>query len=105
MDYNRIKESEKRNIEIYFSPSEEKAKLLKKAKIVIIGFNDVSYEILQFFMKLNLSDNIVIIGLDNNENYYKIMNLMGKYDFNVIVDNNIINDISKKDFWKKFKKR
>ena len=41
-------------------------------------------------MKLNLSDNIVIIGLDNNENYYKIMNLMGKYDFNVIVDNNIM---------------
>ena len=103
IDSNRIKESEKRNIEIYFSPNEDKIKLLKKAKIVIVGFNDVSFEILQFFMKLNLSDNIVIIGLDNNENYYKIMSLMGKYDFNVIVDNNIINDISKKDFWKNSK--
>ena len=103
IDRNQIKSYEKRNVEIYFTPQEEKIKLLKQTKIVIIGFNDVAFEILHFFMKLNLSENIVIVDLDNNENYVKIMNLMGEYEFNVIVDGNIINGISKKDFWKNSK--
>ena len=74
-----LNDESKVDIELYMSNDQEKIKLLKKINFVIIGFNDIGFNIAILLNKLNLGEKITIVGLNKNENYQKICNLKETY--------------------------
>lgn len=90
----------KQDIEQYMTCDKEKITILKNINIVIIGFNDIGFEILNLFMNLNLFKNITILDINKGGNYIKICRLKEIYDFKIFVENNIVNDLSDKAWWK-----
>ena len=93
----------KQDIEQYMNLDKEKIKTLKNTNITIIGFNDVGYELLNLFLRINICKNISIVDGNKKENYSEINKLKEIYDFKINIDNNIMNDISEKDWWKNSK--
>ena len=93
----------KQDIEQYMNLNKEKIKLLKNANIVIIGFNDIGYELLNLFSRINIYKNIIIVDIKKDENYYEINKLKEVYEFKIVIDNNLMSDISEKDWWKNSK--
>ena len=87
LDYEKIQslnDESKVDIELYMSNDQEKIKLLKKINFVIIGFNDIGFNIAILLNKLNLGEKITIVDLNKNENYQKICNLKETYNnFNI----------------------
>ena len=93
----------KKDLELYMTSNKEKIAMLKNINLVIIGFNDIGFEILNLFVNLNLFQNVMIIDQNKGQNYAKILELKDNYDFKIFVDNNIINDLLDKDWWKNAK--
>ena len=77
----------------------EKIKILKQTNIAIVGCNDISLELLNLFIRLNLVTNITILDKVKNEIYYKICKLKDIYDFKIIVTNNILDNLSDQYWW------
>ena len=94
-----LNDESKVDIELYMSNDQEKIKLLKKINFVIIGFNDIGFNIAILLNKLNLGEKITIVGLNKNENYQKICNLKETYNFNIIVDKDVLNNLSQQKWW------
>ena len=97
--YRDPNDESKVDIELYMSNDQEKIKLLKKINFVIIGFNDIGFNIAILLNKLNLGEKITIVGLNKNENYQKICNLKETYNFNIIVDKDVLNNLSQQKWW------
>ena len=89
----------KEDIEQYMMDDKEKLELLKTINIVLIGFNNIGFEILNLFTRLNLSKNITILDINKNDNYNEIIKLKEIYNFKIIVEDNLNNDISKREWW------
>ena len=103
-----LNEEEKRNIETYMLFGKEKIKELKNTNILIIGLNDIGYEILKIFIMLDLLDNkgnIIILESNKEEIDEKINDLKNHYKYReikIIQENiNINMNISEKEWWKK----
>ena len=116
-----IDDEYKRNIESYTLFSKEKIDEIKNNNILIVGFNDIGYEILKIFIMLGLltdkenDENIIILILDNNKDKDKdsVLQKLNELKYNgrnnkikIIYDkinakNNDNNNISEKDWWKK----
>lgn len=91
----------KLNIEQYMTFDKEKLQLLKNTNFVIVGFNDVGFELLNTFINLNLMANLTIVDKAKSDNYGKITKLKEGKDFKVAIYNNIIESISSQEWWKK----
>ena len=98
----------KRNKELYTLFGKEKINVIKNTNILIIGFNDTSFEIIRILLVLDLinknNNNITIIGNNKTEIEEKINNLKinDKYhNLNIISEKiNIKENISEKEWWK-----
>ena len=90
----------KQDVEQYMNLDKEKIKILKNANITIIGFNNVGFELLNLFLQINLSRNLSIVDKNKIENYNEINKLKEIYDFKINIDNNLMNDLTEKDWWK-----
>ena len=99
----------KRNKELYVLFGKEKLNEIKSTNILIIGFDDTTFEILRILFVLDLcnqnNNNINILGDNKAEIEEKINNLKinDKFsDLNVISEKiNIKENISEKEWWKK----
>ena len=103
-----LNEEEKEIIENYVLYGKEKINELKNINIIIIGLNDIGYEILKIFIMLDLlgnDDNIIIVDDNKDKIDEKINDLKNheKYDnINVIHESiNIDMNITEKEWWKK----
>lgn len=110
-----IDDDYKRNIESYTLFSQEKVNEIKNCNILIIGFNDIGYEILKIFIMLGLltdnknnENNIIILDNNKNKGYAKHKLNELKYndkndEINIIYDtiNDNNSNISEKNWWKK----
>ena len=97
----------KKNIESYILFGKEKINELKNINILIIGLNDVGYEILRIFIMLGLlaSNNNIIILDDNNYEINEKLNDLKNNDktdnFNIIQEKIDLNcNLSEKEWWK-----
>ena len=103
-DAKLLKENNiKQDIEQYMNLDKEKIKILKNANITIIGFNDVGYELLNLFLRINICRNLSIVDKNKNENYSEIIKLKEIYNFKINADNNLVDNLSEKDWWKNSK--
>ena len=93
----------KQNLEQFMIYNKEKLKLLNNSKIVIIGFNDVGFELLNLFISLNLGKNLTILDKNKNQNYSNICKLKSLNNFQIITESTLENDISEKEWWKNSK--
>ena len=89
----------KLDFEQYINCDKEKIKLLKSTNIAIIGFNEISFEILNLFIKLNLIANITILDHVKSDIYYKMFKLKDIYDFKIIVVKSIIDNLEEQYWW------
>ena len=103
-----LNEEEKRNIETFMLFGKEKINELKKINILIIGLNDVGYEILRIFIMLDLlgpNGNITILENNKGEIDEKVNDLKNhdkNYNINIISESiNINMNLSEKEWWKK----
>ena len=104
-----INEGEKNNMESFTLFGKKTIEELKNINILIIGLNDVGYEILKIFIMLDLlaskGNNIYIIDDNKEEIDEKINDLKNHdryYNVNIIKENiNTNMNISEKDWWKK----
>ena len=107
-DKDKISLEEKNNLESFRLFGKSKIDQIKEYNILIIGLNDVGYEILKIFIMLDLlgkEKNIIIIGDNKDEINEKINDLKNhdKYQ-NINVIEEKINEnmkISEKDWFKK----
>ena len=90
----------KQEIEQYMNIDKEKIKILKNINLAIIGFNDVGNELLNLFLRINAYKNLSILDTDKNENFSEINKLKETYDFKINIDNNLVDNVSEKDFVK-----
>ena len=93
----------KQDIEQYMNIDKENIKILKNTNIAIIGFNDVGNELLNLFLRINVHKNLSILDKDKNENFSGINKLKEAYDFKINIDNNLVDEVSEKDWWKNSK--
>ena len=104
-----INEEEKNNMESFTLFGKKTINELKNINILIIGLNDVGYEILKIFIMLDLlgskENNIFIIDDNKEEIDEKINDLKNHdkyYNINIIKENlNTNMNISEKEWWKK----
>ena len=106
--YNQILDDTfKRNIEPFMLFGKEKLSEIKNTNILIIGLNDIGYEILRILIMLNLisqNNNIVILENNKNEINQKMNDLKNNeknHNINIISDKIDLNSkISEKNWWK-----
>ena len=103
---NKIIEEEKGNIESFILFGKNKLDELKNINILIIGLNDVGYEILKIFIMLDLlgpKGNIIILDDNKSEIEEKIQDLKNHdkyYNINIVKDSiNIKSNLSEKEWW------
>ena len=90
----------KQDIEQYMNIDKEKIKILKNINLAIIGFNDVGNELLNLFLRINIYLNLSIFDKNKNENYSEINKLQEIYNFTINIYNNLVDNVSEKDFVK-----
>ena len=105
---DRISNEEKNSIESFILFGKKRIDKLKELNILIIGLNDVGYEILKIFIMLGLigTDKNIIILDDNKFEIEEKINDLKNHDkyrnINIIEENiNINMNISEKEWWKK----
>ena len=103
-----LNDEEKKNMEFTLF-GKKTINELKNISILIIGLNDVGYEVLKIFILLELlaskANNIIIVDNNNEEIEEKIKDLKNHdkyYNINIIKENiNTNMNISEKEWWKK----
>ena len=105
---DKISNEEKNNIESFILFGKKRIDKLKELNILIIGLNDVGYEILKILIMLGLidSDKKIIIIDDNKFEIEEKINDLKNHDkyhnINIIEENiNKNMNISEKEWWKK----
>lgn len=98
----------KRNVEPYTLIGKEKINQLKCSNILIIGFNDVGYEILRILIMLEIltkNNNVTILEDNQDEIIEKVDDLTKNdknYNINIISEKIDLNgNLSEKEWWKK----
>ena len=96
------------NLEPYMLFGKEKFNEIKNSNILIIGLNDIGYEILRILIMLNFlskDNNIIILENNKNEIKEKINDLKNNdkyYNINIISEKIELNEnLSEKNWWKK----
>ena len=98
----------KKNKELYTLFEKEKINEIKNTNILVIDFNDTSFEIIRILLNLDLynknNNNITILGNNKTEIEEKVNNLKINdkyYNLNIISEKiNIKENISEKEWWK-----